>query len=40
MNIPKNQTATYKIDLKPGLYEYCCPINHTEWYPLEVHPRD
>jgi plastocyanin len=39
VNVPKHRTATHKVQMKPGLYEYCCPVNHTEWYPLEVHAR-
>jgi len=39
VNIPRGRTTTHKVEMKPGLYEYCCPINQTEWYPLEVHQR-
>lgn len=39
LNVPKGKTATHKIDLKPGLYEYSCPVNPTQWYPMEVMPN-
>jgi len=37
LNVPKYSTALQEIKLKPGHYEYSCPVNHTEFYPLEVH---
>lgn len=39
VNVPRHRTAIHRVDMKPGLYEYCCPVNHTEWYPIEVHAR-
>jgi len=39
LNVPKHHTALHQVELSPGLYEYSCPINPTEWYPLEVHGR-
>lgn len=36
LNVPRGRTATIRVELEPGYYEYCCPVNGTEWYPLEV----
>lgn len=36
LRVPQGQTATHRAELEPGLYEYCCPMNPTEWYPLTV----
>ncbi len=36
LQVPSGQTVSEAVDLKPGLYEYACPLNPTEWYPLEV----
>ena len=40
LRVPKGQTATHRAELEAGLYEYSCPINSTEWYPLTVERAD
>ena len=36
LKVPPGQTASEEVELAKGLYEYSCPVNPTEWYPLEV----